>query len=178
VTEYDLSEFRALPWVRFMESVRVILRLFVAAAGAGVAYDGYLVLTSGHPSVTRIAAVGGLIVLWAVFAWLGLSMRAAASKLTVDDDGICLEFPRGRSDTRRWEDPRFRMRGRRTDGVDDAVSRRSAMQSIFGPRGGASESFVPAVALEEVYATAKRHGLEVRDNPSGRPGWILYSISR
>lgn len=177
MTRYDLAEFRSLRWVRFMDRFRLGLRALVVGSGLGVAYNVDLALVVGSLSSARLAAVAGLVLLWGLFAGIAASMRASAAGLVVDDEGITLEYAHGRVDRRSWRDPRIRIRGRRTAGVDDVISQGRPMQSIFGPSGGISESWVPKAALEEIFVKADQLGLLVSE-PDGPPGWKRYSITR
>ena len=178
MTRYDLREFKDVPWVRHMAWFRAGFGVTVLAVGAIIFYYDIeaLILTRNLPSA-EVALFAALALVWLLFAWLLLRLGPAASFLVVDDDGLRLEYGRGGLDLRRWSDPNFVTRGRRTGGVGDSISRGLAVQSIFGPHGGSQETFVPSAALEEIFGEARRRGLTISERAS-RPGWTIYSISR
>lgn len=176
MTRYDLRESNNFAWAHFQRWFSLGLRVFVILMGVVIAYHGYQVITTSSPAI-QFVALGLLLWVWSLFAWMAFSFRRAASFLTIDDAGIRLDYSRGSPGARQWGDAKLRIRGRRTDGVMDSISRGKAIQSIFGPLGGFQESFLPRSALDELFHEARRRGLTVSERP-GRHGWMLYLISR
>lgn len=176
MASYDLRDSNNFGWVRFQRWFSLGLRAFVVVMAVAIAYDAYLVATA-RQTVLDFVALGFLLWVWSLFFWIALNLRPPAESITIDDQGIRLDFSRGHADIRQWGDPKVRVRGRQTDGVGDSISRGVPLQSVFGPRGGFQETFLPRPALVEVFEKARGHGLAVSIVP-GRPGWSRYIISR
>jgi hypothetical protein len=176
MARYDLRDANNFAWVLFQRWFSLGLRVFVVLMGIAIAYDGYHVIAIRAP-IIQFVALGFLLWVWSLFAWISFRFRPPASYLTIDESGMRLDYNRGSPDIRSWRDARLRIRGRRTDGVKDSISRGKPLQSVFGPRGGYQESFLPRAALDELFQEAKRHGLGVSERFS-RPGWTVYIISR
>jgi hypothetical protein len=177
VASYDLSEFRALPWVRVTPWFRVGLGAFAAAALALTAY-GFLVRVWGGGIGIETAVGTGLI-----FAILGsmlvvsLLMRPSARGITIDEDGVRLDYGSGRQVTIQWGPQTEVIRGRRTEGTPDFISRGRPLSSIYGRFGGLSETFISQPAFQELLASSQSHGYEIRETDAGA-GWYVYSLRR
>jgi hypothetical protein len=177
MTRYDLREFRRMSWTRGLAWFRVGMAVYLIGFAAFIGLGIYSLASMGRLNLFAVGFYALMGFTIAVIAWTVSSMRGGASWLVIDSEGIRLEYPRGFADSRAWRDTNFRIRGRRTEGALDDVSRGAGRQSIFGPRGGVSETFIPRAAFVELSLEAKIHGMTIHERPS-QPGWIVYEVSR
>jgi hypothetical protein len=177
MTYYDLEMFRVVPWVRFIRYLRIGSAIFAVVALSLSAYSVFRQAVGPGLDSLDIQGASLIFLILGLMLLYAFLMRPGARSLTIDETGIRLEFRRGPPDVRPWSNPRFRIRGRWTNGVRDGVSRGRPLWSIYGPYGGFSESFVPQTAYNDLVLEAGRHGLRVIER-SGRPGWTLYTIKR
>lgn len=174
MTRYELSEYRKLPWARFMRWFRVGLATFAVILLADSAYGFYHQFTAGTDLLHNVGA-GLIFFILAMFLAVAILMRSGADAMTIDETGVRLEYQRGAPVVRSWGSSRPKLRGRRTDGAKDSISRGKPLWSVYGPQGGLSETFIPESAYRELVQTAQRHGLQFTER-AGRPDWFLYTI--
>ena len=177
MTRYDLNEFRTLRWVRVRGWFGTGLVVFAAAAIAWASYGFYLREEQGGvTSVTLVGVVLGFSILGGMVA-IGALLGPQAVGIAIDEAGVRLEFERGGPYSRRWDEPRLKLQGRRTDGVSDFISQGRPRASVYGRFAGLTETFIPPQAFDEMIVLAKRLGFRVSEQ-RGRPGWVLYTLRR
>jgi hypothetical protein len=174
---HDLRESNDFAWPRVIFWFRIGMATFAIVLLASVLYGLYQVITGPGLSQAQIVGAGLIVVILGLFLLVGLAGRSAAQELIIDQTGVRLSYRRGRPDFRPWDAPRVTVRGRRTDGASDSVSRGRALWSIYGRFGALSETFIPAAAFSELVDTARNHGLRETEQ-RGRPGWYFYVITR
>jgi hypothetical protein len=177
MTRFDLRESNDFAWPHAVQWFRIGIGAFAVVFIAVVTYGLYQLIT-GH-ALSQLQAIGSGLSFWilGMFLLIAVLMRAPAAALVVDELGVRLEFKRGAPYVRLWSDPQLRLKGRRTDGVADSISRGRPRWSLCGRFGGLTESFVPEAAFNELVTAAATHGLHETET-LGHPGWLLYTISR
>jgi hypothetical protein len=178
--EYDLSEFRDLPWVKLVRAFRVALGTFAILAIAYAAYGTYRVAREpdiGHVQIVQLLGFGLAFFVLGTMLVVAILSRRGASKLVIDGAGVRLEYGPNRADFRPWDIQGVLVRGRRTDGVRDSVSRGLPLRSIFGRNGGFQETFLTEAAFGDLLSEARSRGFELTER-AGRTGWQLYSLSK
>lgn len=166
-----------MPWVRGMRWARAGFGIFAVVGIGATTYGVYRQISVSGTSPLQV--VGDALVFWilAMFLALAILIRPQAEALIIDAEVVRLEFKGGKTYVREWNRAGIRLKGRRTLGVRDGVSRGRALWSIYGRFGGLSETFIPEAAFNQLVTLARGHSLRLVER-SGRPGWSLYTFSR
>jgi hypothetical protein len=175
MTNYDLREYRGLPWVRFMFWFRVGIAVFLLAALAWIisgVYQEAVGARLGTLQAIEFALIFGVL---GTMTFMVTAMRGSAVNLTIDEWGVRLDYARGPVFSRSWTAEGVVFRGRYTRGVRDSISHGRALWSVYGRGGGFAESFIPESAYNELVSVAVAHGLRLTET-NGHPGWTLYQI--
>lgn len=177
MARYDLSDFRSLPWVRYLWWFRAGIILAGTLLGVWIAIGAYQLAAGPGVTPAQGAGVAMASLIVGLFLALGFMFRTQAVGLTIDMEGIRLDYRRGPPFVRSWKTAGLTIRGRRTDGVNDSVSGGRALWSVYGRFGGLTESFIPLGAYEELLRVSSAHQTSYHEK-SGGVGWFLYQIRR
>ena len=177
MSRYDLKEYQSLPWVRLLFWFRIGFAVFVAVLIGSTVYGAYERVAAAEQSLLSLIGFVLISLILGLFVFVLLMMRPPATALTIDGEGVRLEFARGSTDVRRWNQPMTSFRGRYTLGVSDSVSRGQPLWSVYGRIGALPESFIPKSAFDELVLACESHGFGITRR-DGRPGWTLYAITR
>lgn len=130
--------------------------------------------TSAPWSPARGAALGLSLVILGVCIYALVRFAPQPLGLQVGEQGIRLEYPRGRTVVLSWAHPRLRLE--HTLGSADSTSRGSASYWMegFSP----VRNFLTEGAFEGILRMARSRGLDVYERPARQPGWMRTEIFR
>jgi hypothetical protein len=175
MTQYDLSESLDPRWAGVMLGLRIGMGVFAIVLLATTSYGVFRMAAGPGLDLLHDVGTGLIYFILSLFLLVAIIMRPAATGLLIDETGVRLQFKRGPPDVRLWNDAKLRLVGRRTDGVDDFISRGRPLWSIYGRFGGLTETFIPRAAFDDLVHRSDDLHL-VRGEKTGRNGWFLYEI--
>jgi hypothetical protein len=176
MVEFDLAESNRTRWARGMQWFRVGLAGFALVLGGLFGWGAYEEFRSKELDVAHIVGVVLISFILGMFLYMAAIWRAPATRLTIDQGSIRMDYRRGPPYVLRWDDPDLIIQGRWSQGVHDAISRGRPTFSVYGKNGGFTETFIPEAAYRELVAQSASRRLILAEVPKGA-GWTLWSIS-